>query len=283
MIWNAVTMGLIAALAWGIHDFAVRLSSRSQPLMITLLSVLFFGMVFHTLLLIWSGAFAAVPTAAVGLSVMAGVCYLLAAIGLYIAFSRGPVKLVAPIIGSYPIVSLVLASMKGVPSNPAQWGAVLAIMLGVSVVAFSSDYDDTGGYAVMPTIVVSLLAAVGFAFTFELGQTAASYADEEMTILITRLVALGVLFLALIVTRRPVLPDIKTLPLLAFMGLMDTLALFCVLSAGGLDDAHFAAATSSIFGLVTVLLCWLFLRERLSLIQWSGVAVTFGGIAYLGL
>ena len=52
MVWNAVTMGLLAAVAWGIHDFSVRLSSREQPIMITLLSVLFFGMLFQILLIL---------------------------------------------------------------------------------------------------------------------------------------------------------------------------------------------------------------------------------------
>jgi drug/metabolite transporter (DMT)-like permease len=283
MIVNAVTMGLVAALAWGIHDFAVRLAGRAQPLMVVLLSVLFFGMVFQLLLIVFTGGLAPVSGAAVWLSLIAGLWFLVAAICLYVAFQRGPVKLVAPIIGSYPIISLLLASLNGSPSSLFQWVAVGAILAGITIVALTSDAADTGGYTIGPTIAVSGLAAVSFALTFAFGQSAAAMADERLTIAITRLVALGLLLAALLVKQQPILPDLKTLPLLAFMGLMDTVALFCVLSTGGLDNAHFAAAVSSIFGLITVLLSWLFLRETLSLLQWGGVVVTFCGIGYLAL
>lgn len=276
-------MGLIAALAWGIHDFAVRLASRGQPIMTTLLSVLFFGMLFQIVLILWTGEFTAVPAGAVRLSIVAGVSFLLASIGLYVAFKRGPVKLVAPIIGGYPVISLFLASLDGTVPHVTQWVAVLAIMAGISLVAMSAHDDDHAECAILPTIAIAALAAVSFAFTFELGQTAAAFADERLTVAITRFVALGLLLIAILARRKEILPHTKTVPLLAFMGLMDTVALFCVLSAGGMDDAHFAAATSSVFGLVTVLLSWLFLREKLMMPQWGGVALAFGGIAYLAL
>ena len=283
MVWNAVTMGLLAAVAWGIHDFSVRLASREQPIMITLLSVLFFGMLFQILLIVWTGEFAALPADAVSLSVFSGVCFLIASISLYVAFKRGPVKLVAPIIGGYPVISLFLASLNGTVTHVTQWGAVLVILAGIACVAISADDDDQVDLDMSPTITVAALAAVSFALTFELGQTAAAFADERLSVAITRLVALGLLLIIMLAMRKSILPDVKTVPLLAFMGLMDTLALFCVLSAGGMDDAHFASATSSVFGLVTVLLSWLFLREKLSIPQGVGVALAFGGIAYLAL
>ena len=283
MVWNAVTMGLLAAVAWGIHDFSVRLSSREQPIMITLLSVLFFGMLFQILLIVWTGGFTALPADAVRLSVFSGVCFLIASISLYVAFKRGPVKLVAPIIGGYPVISLFLASLDGTVTHVTQWLAVLVILAGIACVAISADDDDQVNFDMSPTITVAALAAVSFALTFELGQTAAAFADERLSVAITRLVALGLLLIIMLAMRKSILPDVKTVPLLAFMGLMDTLALFCVLSAGGMDDAHFASATSSVFGLVTVLLSWLFLREKLSIPQGVGVALAFGGIAYLAL
>ena len=283
MVWNAVTMGLLAAVAWGVHDFSVRLASRGQPIMITLLSVLFFGMLFQILLIVWTGEFAALPADAVRLSVYSGVCFLIASISLYVAFKRGPVKLVAPIIGGYPVISLFLASLGGTVPHVTQWVAVLVILAGISSVAISAQDDDQVDFDMVPTMAVAALAAVSFALTFELGQSAAALADERLSVAITRLVALGLLLIAMLAMQKRILPDVKTVPLLAFMGLMDTVALFCVLSAGGMDDAHFASATSSVFGLVTVLLSWLFLREKLSIPQWGGVALAFGGIAYLAL
>jgi drug/metabolite transporter (DMT)-like permease len=50
-----------------------------------------------------------------------------------------------------------------------------------------------------------------------------------------------------------------------------------------LPHAEFAAVTSSIFGVVTILLAWAFLKERLGALQWGSVAVVFAGIGYLAL
>jgi uncharacterized membrane protein len=67
------------------------------------------------------------------------------------------------------------------------------------------------------------------------------------------------------------------------MGVLDATALGLVLLAGGLPHPEFASVASSVFGVVTILLAWAFLRERMTLPQWGGVALIFAGIGYLGL
>lgn len=279
---NALSLGLIAALAWGFHDFAVRLSSRDNPLMSTLLSVLFIGGIFHLGFIAVGGELRPITPPAIWLSVGAGVSFLMASASLYVAFKRGPVKLVAPIIGSYPILSLLLATINGGASSVWQWLAVVAVVAGIGVLAISSQDDDVQ-FKPMPTILISLAAAIGFAVTFEIGQIAASMADEGLTILITRSVSFILLLGIMLVRKMPILPHRQLLPTLVFMGMMDALALFCVLSAGTMADAKFASVGSSVFGMVTVLLSWIFLREKLNLIQWCGCVTVFIGIGYLAL
>ena len=286
MIFNALTLGLIAAVAWGIHDFAVRFASRENPLMTTLLSVLLIGLVFHAAFMSFGSplpALSAITTDVILLSVAAGVFFLGGAVSLYLAFHRGPVKLVAPIIGSYPIASLFFATINGAPSTIYQWLAVLVIVLGVAVVAISAQGEEDEQYKGWATAMISAVAAICFAATFEIGQQAAALADERVTIFITRLATFGLLLMVMVARGMRIWPDKAVMPLLVIMGLMDALALFCVLSAGGLPDAQFAAVASSIFGLITILLCWVFLRERLTLLQWAGCFASFAGIGYLGL
>jgi len=67
------------------------------------------------------------------------------------------------------------------------------------------------------------------------------------------------------------------------MGIADGIALACVLSAGGLPDAQYAAVAASCFGLLTIVLAWAILRERMTSLQWFGCALAFGGIGYLAL
>jgi drug/metabolite transporter (DMT)-like permease len=50
-----------------------------------------------------------------------------------------------------------------------------------------------------------------------------------------------------------------------------------------LADAQYASVAASIFGIITILLAWIILREKMTVGQWTGVLVCFGGIAYLAL
>ncbi len=111
--------------------------------MASLLAVLNFGTVFHLGLMGVRSGFTTLPTPVLGQSIASGVFFLIASLGLYGAFQRGPVRLVAPVIASYPILSVAFAALNGVSVTIWQWGAVLAIVLGVSWVAALSD-DSKG-------------------------------------------------------------------------------------------------------------------------------------------
>ena len=278
---NALFLGLIAACAWALHDFIVRQVSQNTPLMASLLTVLLVGIAFHCTVMVVEGAGVAVSRAAMMYSVGAGLMFLMASIGLYNAFERGPVKLVAPVIASFPILSVTWAMVSGTPVSALEWLAVIAIVGGVSVVAILSDDADEAMPPRGPTILYSVLGAVGFAGTFALGQEAAILSGELPTVLITRVVATGLLVICMVAMGLRFWPGARALPALALMGICDGIALLCVVSAAEMPDARYAAVASSMFGMLTILLAWLFLGERMRPGQWIGCGVTFSAIGYL--
>lgn len=280
---GALTLGLIAALCWGLHDICVRKVSQSTPLMAALLVVLVAGTVFQVTVMGATQAFAPVRGAALGYAMLSGAFFLVASLGLYAAFKRGPVKLVAPIIASYPILSVGWALLGGTPVSLAQWVAVFMIVLGVSLVAALSADETATTPAEGRTIVYALVASVGFAGTFATGQLAASLSEDLPVILIARLVAIAALVPVILAQSLPLWPGRQALPVLAMMGALDGIALICVLSAGGLPNAQFASVASSMFGLLTVVMAWAFLKERMTGLQWGGVALSFAGIGYLAV
>ncbi len=186
-------------------------------------------------------------------------------------------------IASYPILSLVFAFFQGATITTAQLLAVFAIVAGVALVAILSDENDTQAPAAGPTIALALLSAVGFATTFRLGQMAAEISSETTTTLITRLTTLGLLLVIMVVKRAPFSAGRTALAPLAVMGLLDGIALLCVISAARLPNPEYASVASSIFGLLTIVLAWAILRERMSPPQWAGCLLTFVGIGYLAL
>ncbi|WP_282129068.1 DMT family transporter [Roseobacter litoralis] len=280
---TALGLGLMAAFCWGLHDIAIRYLSRSVPLLAALFVVLCVGALFQlTAILILGGGFFVSGTGVL-LSLGAGVAFLIASLGLYYAFERGPVRLVAPIIASFPILSLVYAVASGRTVTPAQGLAVLAIVVGVGLVAALSDQSDDDIPPIKRTIILSLVSAFGFATTFKLGQLAADLSGELPTTLIARLTALSLLMAVIMMRRATFWPGRKALLPLVGMGILDGVALLSVLSAGKMPNPEYASVTSSMFGLLTILLAWTFLKERMTPPQWSGCLIAFAGVGYLAL
>lgn len=280
---SALTLGLIAAVAWGFHDICVRFVSQTAPLMASLLTVLLAGLVFHLGLMAYSGEPVHLPPAAFGYAVLSGAFFLMASLGLYAAFQRGPVRLVAPIIASYPILSVGWASLNGAQISALQWFAVLAIVAGVSLVAALAD-DGSGDVPPKgPTILYAGIAAIGFAGTFAIGQWAVQMSDDLSVTLVTRVTAITALVGGMIVLGLPFWAGRGAIPVLCLMGLADGVALVCVLSAGSLPDAQYAAVASSTFGLLTIVMAWAILKERMTTAQWAGCGIAFAGIGYLTL
>lgn len=280
---STIALGLIAAFCWGFHDICVRFLSQKTPLSACIITVLVTGLVFHLSLMTFTGGFAPLPANVIWMSLGAGVFFVLATFGLYLAFERGPVRLVAPLIAGYPILSVALAAASGTAISPFQWVAVTAIVLGVAAVAALSDTSADDAPPKGRTIFYALASAVGFAGTFALGQHAAELGGEMPTTLVTRILAVGLTVTILLIFKLPFWPGRRALPLLIAMGIADGIALLSVLSAGSNPDPQYAAVTSSMFGLLTILLAWLLLKEKMSLPQWIGCIIAFGGVGYLSL
>ena len=258
---NALALGLVAAVCWGFHDICVRFLSQKTPISACIITVLTTGLIFHLGLMTFTGGFQPIGSNAIWLSIVAGVLFVIATFGLYAAFQRGPVRVVAPLIAGYPILSVAWAVWMGTEISALQWLAVLAIIVGVAVVAALSDTSTDETPPLGPTILYSLIAAAGFAGTFAAGQWAADLSHDMPSTLVTRVLAVALTVLILIVTKQSFLPDRKALPWLIAMGCADGIALWCVLSAGTLPNAQYAAVTSSMFGLLTILLAWVLDRK----------------------
>lgn len=280
---TSLSLGLIAALCWGLHDITIRYLSRTVPLMAALLVVLTVGALFQTGVILSRGEGFAVSSTAAGYAVGAGLAFLAASVGLYFAFERGPVRLVAPIIAGFPILSITFAVLGGSTITLLQGGAVLAIVFGVGIVAALSDHSDEAIPPIGPTIALAAFSAAGFASTFKLGHIAAELSGELPTTLVTRLTALGVLLAFLLVRRMPLWPGRRALLPLCAMGLLDGVALLSIMSAAALPHPEYASVASSLFGLLTILLAWVLLRERMTASQWGGCLIAFAGVGYLAL
>ena len=278
---HSLLLGLAAALAWGIHDLCVRFVSQRTGILPAMLIVFATGAILVAGTALTFGGWQAMTLPATRLAGLSGAIFALGSYALYRAFALGPVKLVAPLVGAYPVLSLGMAMLQGQPVGPGHWLAVAAVVSGVGCIAVFSTEDD-GSPVNLQAAAWGLAGAVGFALTFAIGQAAIQAGAELPVLIVTRLAAILLLLGLALLARMVQLPARKLLPLLVLMGTLDALALGLVIYSGTLPRPEFASVSASLFGLVTVVLAWLVLRESMNRAQWISVAVTFGGIAYLG-
>ncbi len=279
----ALSLGIAAAFAWALHDLLVRKLAQGAALLPMMLTVLAAGSVALLVpVLIWAD-WGTVSLAGLGVSALAGFAYALGMGGLYRALSVAPVRLVAPILGAYPMLSLGIAGLQGRAIAPLEWAAVAAIVLGIAVVAVTGREETAGSGPVLPALLWAGLGAVGFASTFALGQEAARLMGDLPATLTARLVTLGLIAVLALALRAPLLPPRSQRGTLAAMGVLDALALGLVLASGSLPHPEYAAVASALFGVLTILLAWRLLAEAVRPVQWAGIATVFAGIAVLSV
>ena len=277
----SLTLGLVAALCWGLHDFTIRRIGGRADVAAMFATVTLFGLLPLIPVALLAGGWQAIGPQQMVLAVAAGITSVSANIGLYRAFTIGPVSLVAPICGAYPVLSVLFSVARGNPAGGQEWLAVLAVVAGVAVVARGEGGASSGSR--LAAALWAALASLSFALTFGLAQWSAETGAHLPVAALTRLTALAVALVWLL-QRRPGSGGLAAIwPSLLLMGFLDVGALTTVTLAGGLPNAEYAAVASSIFGIVTILLAWKFLHEPMRPAQWGGVALVFAGIAALGL
>lgn len=278
----SLTLGLIAALAWGVHDFLVRFLGARLVIPAALLAVLAIGSAATLPIALTAGGWSGLTGTAVAIAILSGAAYAIGSFCLYRAFADGPVRLVAPIIGAYPVITVALAWMSGASVALGDWFAVIVIVTGVGLVARLSGVENaSGGHR--RAMISAAISGIAFAAAFALAQAAASGDADWPTILVIRAAAIsGILAFMLATSRRLVLPAADQLPILCGMGFLDAMALSLVTVSGSLPNPEYAAVVTSIFGVVTVILAHFILREHLTSGQWFSVLVVFSGVGMLG-
>ena len=274
----SLLFGLIAALCWGLHDFLVRKVTQHgtvAPLMFVVMAAGAVALGPLSLVAGWGDMTLRAALIAAG----AGAAYAGAMFSLFRAFAIGPVRLVAPICGAYPMGTMALALLQGRSIGALEWSAVVAVVAGIALVARQK--GEAPAQTRSTAILWAMSGAVCFALTFHFGQIAAEAGGELPATFLSRISGLALVGAYLLASRTNLAPTRPFLKTLSLMGALDAIALTCVLAAGSLPNPEYAAVASAIFGIVTILLAWRFLAEAMTPLQWLGVAVVFGGIATL--
>lgn len=289
-----IVLGLAAALSFGTADFLVRFAARRVGAYRTLLFMQVVGLVGLSTYLLLSGELVRIgeqtpwqPWGWAGLAALLGTGSGLA---LYRAYEVGVLALAAPIASSYAALTVLLALLSGETISLAHGLGLGAALIGVALAAAALSPAETEPvverrwrrfHRLPPGVGWAFVAAAGFGFTFWLlGFEVIPDLGGVVPVWVSRLVSVATLPLFAKPLRQSLrLPRGGVWGWIVAIGVLDTVAY--VAAALGLDSDQVAVVSVlvSLFSAVTVLLAWLFLRERLRAHQWFGVALIFAGIA----
>ena len=271
-------LALGSAATFGAADFMGGLASRrARPLQVTALA-----QVASAVALIPLVAFIPSPhvtSADLVWGAGGGVFGMFGILALFAGLSRGPMGVVAPITSVLSaVVPLVVGFALGErPTGFAIAGMALGLMAIIAVSATGPEAGPVDRYALASAVAAGL--GFGCFFVF-IGQTSA---DAGMWPLVTaRAVSVPMILLLAWFRGGGIVPDRAGRTLAVASGGVDMVAngLFAAAAQRGL--LSIAAVLSALYPVVTVLLAWVVLHERLRVWQVAGIAGAMVAIALIG-
>ena len=273
----AILYGLIAALTWGAGDFNGGLAAkRSNPYgVVAVAHIISLGLLLLLLPVLgepipplhdwlWGGA--------------AGLAGAVGLLLLYRALAQGRMSVAAP-------VSALLAAALPVfvgtflDGNPSMW-----VLFGF-ILALAAVWLVSGGEGLTTRFEdLRQPAVAGIAFgTFFICLERASQTTLLWPLIAVRLVSITSMLGYAIITRQAWVPKRESLVPIILSSVFDILGNAAYALSARTGRLDLAAVLSSLYPGATVLLAWVFLKEKISRIQMIGVLLALGAIILLTL
>lgn len=277
----ASLLAILSSILWGGADFfGGKLSKRYQAIAVTAVSQAFGLLIGITIILVstswikpnlsWDGYFLS--------GVCAGLLGFLGLIAFYTGLATGRMGVVAPISALSVLIPLTIAFINGEKPSSTQ---LLGMSIALTGAVFASGPELKGGLAVKP-IVLAVIAAFGFgtAIAF-IARGSASSAIMTMTTMRFSTFIVALFLFARFRTTGGFKK--KDMPVLVGIGAADFIAnlLLGVATTKGL--VSLAVVLGSLYPIVTALLAFKILHERLHKIQYVGIGFAIAGVAVISL
>jgi len=276
----AALLALISSGLWGTADYlAGNLSKKFRPTAVLSVTQII-GLIFGLTLAITTGAFDAQALGENGYllpGIAAGFCGYIGLICLYRALATGRMGVVSPISALSAIIPLLYAlifldeRLNGLVAI----GVIFALLGAV----LASGPELSQGFPLKP-VFLALGAAVGFG-TCLIFMTEGSESSALMTMVSMRASTFLISLTILIRLRGTGGMGKSHIGLLVFIGIADFSANLILGIATTRGLVSLAMVLGSLFPIVTALLAFVFLKERLHRIQYAGIASAVFGVAVI--
>ncbi|MBI5944056.1 MAG: EamA family transporter [Chloroflexi bacterium] len=277
----SILFGLGAALGWGAGDFTGGLASRKTGAY----RAVFYSEVIGVILLlvvVWiSGE--PVPNRRVWLlAMLAGALGTIGLMLLYHSMTLGLMSIATPVsallAASLPV--LVGIFREGFPETLTILGFGFALFA-VWMIS-QGEGGVTNIIAHLSDLKLPLLAGIGFGSYFVLMHEATSTGATIWPMVASRSGGMILITVYMLLTRASwKVEDTSAWPMLTINGVLDVSGNVFFILAGQAGRLDVAAVLSSLFPGATVMLAWIFLKERLTHNQWIGIGSALAAIVLM--
>ena len=275
-------LGILSALSFGIGDFLARFSSREVGFKNSLFWMLVVGAIFYLILFSFLGDSLNPNPIGLSNSFLSGILIMFGLLCLYRGLQMGPVSIVAAITASNPLIVFLIRYALGSEPTLLQWLSTLVVISGAILVSFSANsFQESLGLTkkqIKESVIISFMASITLALGLIFSQEATNTLEPLETVIYIRFFSLLGISSILLFTKSKITLTKKAIPILFFQGILETSGYFCLVSAYIFDKASIAVVISSGFGLVTIILARLILKEQISKLQSVGIFLTFLGV-----
>lgn len=272
-------LALFSSLLWGTADyFAGNLSKRFNALAVTGVSQVF-GLIFGLSAIFLVSDFIAPNLSLDGYfisGVIAGIAGFIGLTAFYTGLATGRMGVVSPISSLSVLIPLIFALAQGERPTSAQTAGIIIAIAGAFM---ASGPEVKSGLPIRP-LIYAVVAALGFgtALTF-----IAIGSETDSLHTMTAMRCASVTICVILALRFRTLGGFgkAQIPLLIFIGVADFLANFLLGVATTKGLVSIAMVFGSLFPVVTILLAYKFLHERLHRIQYVGIAAALSGVVLI--
>ncbi len=277
----AIFFALFSAALWGTADFeGGRLAKRFPAFAVTGISQSL-GLLFGLFVVLITGQWHAVAFGSDGYlwpALLAGISGYLGLTALYAGLASGRMGVVSPISSLCAIIPVTIAILNG-ERVPVLQAIGIAIAL---VGAFcASGPEISQGFSLRP-LILALGAAAGFgtALTF---MAKGSQSSAIMTMIFMRVTTLTISSALALKFRSIGGLTRSELPRLAFIGIADFGANVLVGIASTRGLVSIVMVLGSLFPIMTALLAFKILNERLHRVQYAGIFLAITGVSLISI
>jgi drug/metabolite transporter (DMT)-like permease len=279
----SIVFGLLSALTWGAGDFTGGLGTRKVGAVRAVFYASVVGLIAVLLCALLFGE--AFPTTPVLLTAMlAGLFGCVGLLLLYAAMAQGTMSIAAPVSALLAAALPVFVGMatEGLPERSTLLGFGFALIAVWMVSQGEGGVRDLLSH--LSDLKLPLLAGLGFGFYFIFMHNATGDGPILWPMVASRTASVLLLLVYILITRTSFrIDDMSALPVITLNGVLDLAGNGFFILAAQAGRLDVASVLSALYPGSTVLLAWIFLRERLTRNQWIGIAAALIAIVLMTL